>query len=90
MFDISFVGDSANVLVNVVEKHAKMPRNSKHETQRVTTTAEKLGSVRLKKKRLRKCVNPIAIAHIFESSVQNTWFLKFWVSESRCWGGGPP
>ena len=50
MFDISFVGDSANVLVNVIEKHAKMPRNSKHETQRVTTTAEKLGSVRLKTK----------------------------------------
>ena len=50
MFDISFVGDSANVLVNVVEKHAKVRRNSKHETQRVTTTAEKLGSVRLKKK----------------------------------------
>jgi hypothetical protein len=89
MFVISFVGDSANVLVNVVGVHVIMPRNSKHETQRVTTKAEKRGSVKLKKKQLRKCVNPTAIAHMFESSVLNIWFLKVSMSESRCWGGEP-
>jgi hypothetical protein len=80
MFVISFVGDSANVLVNVVGVHVIMPRNSKHETQRVTTKAEKRGSVKLKKKTIAEmCESDRNCAYVRVIGSKHMVFESFYV-----------